>query len=331
MSIKFAVPVTLLGTGMYVPEKIVTNEELSGMVDTSDEWITERTGIRERHIASEGEVTSQFAAKAGMEALKASGVTPEELDMIIVGTNSPDMLFPGVGPLVQGIIGASKAGAFDVQAGCTGCVYALVIAAAGIGSGLWNKVLVIGAESLSRIVDWSDRNTCVLFGDGAGAVVLSASGGRNAVLGAELHADGEKRDYIEFPGGLAAKPATHESVDAGEHFVQMKGNEVFKYVNRIIPPFIKDQCREAGLEVADIDSWIFHQANLRIIEGVLKRLGVSAEKAIVNLQKYGNTSAASVFLALHEGIADGRISRGDKVMLVSFGAGMTYGSIILEI
>ena len=316
---------------MYVPEKIVTNEELSGMVDTSDEWITERTGIKERHIASEGEVTSQFAAKAGMEALKASGVTPEELDMIIVGTNSPDMLFPGVGPLVQNIIGASKAGAFDVQAGCTGCVYALVIAAAGIGSGLWNKVLVIGAESLSRIVDWSDRNTCVLFGDGAGAVVLAASNGRNAVLGAELHADGEKSDYIAFPGGLAAKPATHESVDAGEHFVQMKGNEVFKYVNRIIPPFIKDQCREAGLEVTDIDKWIFHQANLRIIEGVLKRLGVSEEKAIVNLQKYGNTSAASVFLALHEGIADGRISRGDKVMLVSFGAGMTYGSIILEI
>lgn len=331
MSIKFAVPVAFLGTGMYVPERIVTNEDLSRMVDTSDEWITERTGIKERHIGSDGEVTSQFAAKAGIEALKAAGVEAEELDMIIVGTNSPDMLFPGVGPLVQGIIGASKAGACDVQAGCTGCVYALVIAAAGIGSGLWKKVLVIGAESLSRIVDWSDRNTCVLFGDGAGAVVLGASSGKNAVLGAELHADGDKGDYIAFPGGLAAIPATHKSVEEGAHFVQMKGNEVFKYVNRIIPPFIKDQCEEAGLDVSDIDSWIFHQANLRIIEGILKRLGVSKDKAIVNLQKYGNTSAASVFLALHEGIEDGRISSGDKIMLVSFGAGMTYGSIILEI
>ncbi len=331
MSIKFAVPVALLGTGMYVPERIVTNEDLSRMVDTSDEWITERTGIKERHIASEGEVTSQFAVKAGLEALKASGVAPEELDMIIVGTNSPDMLFPGVGPLVQAIIGASKAGACDVQAGCTGCVYAMVLAAAGIGSGLWKKVLVIGAESLSRIVDWSDRNTCVLFGDGAGAVVLGVSSGKNAVLGAELHADGDKGDYIAFPGGLAAIPATHKSIDAGEHFVKMKGNEVFKYVNKVIPPFIKDQCEEAGLGVADIDAWIFHQANLRIIEGILRRLDVSEDKAIINLQKYGNTSAASVFLALHEGITEGRISSGDKVMMVSFGAGMTYGSIILEI
>lgn len=331
MSIKFAVPVAFLGTGMYVPERIVTNEDLSKMVDTSDEWITERTGIKKRHIASEGEVTSQFAAKAGLEALKASGVAPEDLDMIIVGTNSPDMLFPGVGPLVQSIIGASKAGACDVQAGCTGCVYALVLAVAGIGSGLWDRVLVIGAEALSRIVDWSDRNTCVLFGDGAGAVVLGASSGKNAVLGAELHADGDKGDYIAFPGGLAAIPATHKSIDAGEHFVKMKGNEVFKYVNKILPPFIRNQCEEAGLDVKDVDAWIFHQANLRIIEGVLRRLDVPEEKAIINLQKYGNTSAASVFLALHEGIAEGRISRGDKVMMVSFGAGMTYGSIILEI
>ncbi|MDO9508804.1 MAG: beta-ketoacyl-ACP synthase III [Thermovirgaceae bacterium] len=331
MTLKFAVPVALLGTGMYVPERVVTNDELTKMVETSDEWIIERTGIKERHIASEGEVTSQFAAKAGMEALRAAGITPEELDMIIVATNSPDMLFPGVGPLVQGMIKATKAGACDVQAGCTGCVYALVLASAGIGSGLWKKVLVIGAEALSRLVDWTDRNTCVLFGDGAGAVVLGVSEGKNAVLAAELHADGEKGDYIAFPGGLAARPANHASVDAGDHFVKMKGNEVFKYVNKVIPSFVKDVCEQAGLDISDIDAWIFHQANLRIIEGILRRLNVSEEKAIVNLQKYGNTSAASVFLALHEGFADGRISRGDKVMLVSFGAGMTYGAIILEI
>jgi 3-oxoacyl-[acyl-carrier-protein] synthase-3 len=331
LALDFAVPVALLGTGMYVPEKVVTNEDLSRMVDTTDEWITERTGIRERHIASEGEVTSDFAARAGMEALKAAGVSPEEIDMIIVGTNSPDSLFPGVGPLVQGKIGAVRAGACDVQAGCTGCVYALAMASAGIGSGLWKKVLVIGAEALSRIVDWKDRNTCVLFGDGAGAVVLGASEGKNSVLAVELHADGALGDYIEFPGGLAAKPATCETVEAGEHFVRMKGNEVFKYVNRIIPPFVKDLCGQAKLDVSEIDSWIFHQANLRIIEGVLRRLDIPVEKAVVNLQKYGNTSAASVFLALHEGISEGKINRGDKAMLVSFGAGMTYGAIILEI
>lgn len=331
MTLKFAVPVAVLGTGMYVPENVVTNEDLTKIVETSDEWITERTGIKERHIASEGELTSQFAAKAGMDALRASGISAGELDMIIVATNSPDTLFPGVGPLVQGIIKAKNAGACDVQAGCTGCVYALVLASAGIGSGLWKNVLVIGAESLSRMVDWNDRNTCVLFGDGAGAVVLGVSEDKNAVLAAELHADGEKGDYIAFPGGLAARPASHLSVDAGDHFVKMKGNEVFKYVNRIIPPFIKDVCMGAGLDVADIDAWIFHQANLRIIEGILKRLDVPEEKAIVNIQKYGNTSAATIFLALHEGLSEGRISRGEKVMLVSFGAGMTYGSIILEI
>lgn len=331
MTINFAVPVALLGTGMYVPEKIVTNADLVKMVDTSDQWITERTGIKERHIASDGEVTSQFAAKAGIEALKSAGVSPDEIDMILVATNSPDTLFPGVGPVVQNMLKATKAGACDIQAGCTGCVYAMVLASAGIGAGLWKKVLVIGAEALSRIVDWSDRNTCVLFGDGAGAVVLGVSEGKNAVLAAELHADGDKSDYIAFPGGLAARPASHSSVDAGDHFVKMKGNEVFKYVNRIIPSFINEVCGQAGLEIKDIDVWIFHQANLRIIEGILRRLDVPVEKAIVNLQKYGNTSAASVFLALDEGISEGRISPGDKVMIASFGAGMTYGAMILEI
>ncbi len=331
MTIKFAVPVALLGTGMYVPEKIVTNADLAKMVDTSDEWITERTGIKERHIASDGEVTSQFAAKAGMEALKSAGVSPDEIDMILVATNSPDTLFPGVGPIVQNMLKATKAGACDIQAGCTGCVYAMVLASAGIGSGLWEKVLVIGAEALSRIVDWSDRNTCVLFGDGAGAVVLGVSEDKNAVLAAELHADGDKGDYIAFPGGLAARPASHSSVDAGEHFVKMKGNEVFKYVNKVIPSFLKEVCGQAGMEIKDIDAWIFHQANLRIIEGVLRRLDVPVEKAIVNLQKYGNTSAASIFLALNEGISEGRISPGDKIMITSFGAGMTYGAMILEI
>lgn len=324
-------PVVLLGTGMSVPTRIVTNKDLEGMVDTSDQWIVERTGIRERRIATEHELTSDLAVKAAMEALNDASVSPEELDMIIVGTNSPDRLFPGVGPIVQSRIGASRAGACDVQAGCTGCVYGMMLASAGIRAGFWKKVLVIGAEVLSRIVDWKDRNTCVLFGDGAGAALFGAGDGEDGVLAAEVHADGSLDDYIEFPGGLIAHPATAETVEQGLHFVKMRGNEVFKYVNRVIPPFVRDLCDQAGLDLSDIDAWVFHQANHRIIEGVMRRLDIPLEKAVVNLQKYGNTSAASVFLALHEGLAEGKISKGDKVMLVGFGAGMTYGAMIIQI
>ena len=331
MNFNRCAPVVLLGTGMSVPTRVVTNRDLEKMVETSDEWIVERTGIRERRIASMGELTSDLAAAAAMEALDAASVLPEELDMIIVGTNSPDRLFPGVGPIVQARIGASKAGACDLQAGCTGCVYGLMLASAGIRAGFWKKVLVIGAEVLSRIVDWKDRNTCVLFGDGAGAALLGVGEGEDAVLAAEVHADGSLDDYIELPGGLVAHPATVETVEQGLHFVKMKGNEVFKYVNKVIPPFVRDLCSQAGLDVREIDAWVFHQANHRIIEGVLRRLEIPLDKAVVNLQKYGNTSAASVFLALHEGMAEGKISKGDKVMLVSFGAGMTYGAMIIRI
>ena len=331
MKFRQCTPVVLLGTGMSVPDRVLTNKDLEKIVDTSDEWILERTGISERRIAAAGDVTSDLAARAGIAALDAASVSPEELDMIIVGTNSPDKLFPGVGPMVQSMIGASRAGACDVQAGCPGCVYAMMVASAGIRAGFWKKVLVIGAETLSRIVDWKDRNTCVLFGDGAGAALLGAGEGEDGVLAAEVHADGSLSDYIELPGGLAAHPATNETVEQGLHFVKMKGNEVFKYVNRVIPPFVRDLCDSEGLEVKDIDAWIFHQANHRIIEGVMRRLEVPLEKAVINLQKYGNTSAASVFLALHEGIAEGRITRGDRVMLVSFGAGMTYGAMIIRI
>lgn len=333
MAVKFSVPVTILGTGAFAPEKVLTNQDLEKMVETSDQWITERTGIKERHIASSDENTSTLAARAGMAALEKAGVKPEELDMILVGTNSPDTIFPGVGPKVQGIIGADRAGACDIQAGCTGCVYALVLASSGIASGLWKKVLVIGAEVLSRLIDWNDRNTCVLFGDGAGAVVLGAGeqGSQNAFLGAELRSQGDAHDYITLPAGGSEMPASPETLKEGKHFVQMKGNEVFKFVNKVLPPFLRNVCAEAGLEVDDIDSWIFHQANLRIVDGVLRRLKVSPEKAIVNLQKYGNTSAASVFLALNEGIENGSISKGDKVMITSFGAGMTYGAVIFQI
>ena len=323
--------VAILGTGAYVPSRVLTNDELSQMVETSDEWILARTGIRERHIAEPGELTTDLAEKASLQALENAGVEADEIDMIIVATNTPDTVFPGVGPKLQGRLNAPEAGAFDLQAGCTSCIYALSVGAAGIASGLWTKVLVIGAEVLSRVINWEDRNTCVLFGDGAGAVLLGPSDGSSGrLLSAELRADGTKHDYITLPGGLVENPASEQTLADGLHYVHMKGNEVFKFVNRILPDFLKELCRESGFSPDNIDWWIFHQANLRIIEGVTKRLEVSTEKAVINLDQYGNTSAASTLIALHEARSDGRIRREDKVLLTSFGAGMTFGAVLYK-
>jgi len=330
LSDRLGIPVRILGTGKYVPERVLSNFDLEKVVDTTDEWITTRTGIKERRI-SEGELTSDLAYKAGLEAIEDAGLKAEEIDMILVATNSPDTIFPGVAPKVQNLLGAVNAGACDIQAGCTGCVYALSMAFAGIGSGMWENVLVIGAEVLSRIIDWSDRNTCVLFGDGAGAMVISAGKGGGCLFAAELRADGSKSDFIKLPAGLVERPASHETVDNREHFVQMKGNEVFKFVNKVLPSFLDEVCEKAQLSSEEIDWWIFHQANMRIIEGVLKRTKQPKEKAVINLDKYGNTSAASVFLAFHDAIKDGRIKKGDKVLITSFGAGMTYGAVIFSL
>ncbi len=325
-------PVFVLGTGMHVPERILSNKDLEKMVDTTDEWIVERTGIRTRHIAAPGELTSDLGYAAGKAALEASNMTPERLDMILVATNSPDTVFPGVAAKIQGRLGANQAGAADVQSGCTGCVYALAMAAAGIASGLWENVLVVGAEVLSSLINWQDRNTCVLFGDGAGAVVLSSSPARAVarILASDLRSDGTRHDLICFPGGLVQNPASPKTLEENLHSVQMKGNEVFKFVNQALPGFLHDSCRNAGLDADSIDWWIFHQANRRIIDSVLKRLGVDPAKAIVNLEKYGNTSAASVFLAFHEALADGRLGPSQKILITSFGSGMTYGDLILE-
>lgn len=323
--------VSILGTGMYVPEKIVTNNDLSLIVETSDEWITERTGIKERHIAAEGELTSDLAYKASLEALKESGTDPEDLDMIIVGTNTPDMLFPGVAPKLQGMLNASRAGANDLQAGCTSCINSLTMASAGIASGLWDKVLVVGAEVLSRVLNWNDRNTCVLFGDGAGAVLLGADiEGKGTVISCDLRSDGNRHDLISLPGGLIEYPASKATLDEGLHYVHMKGNDVFRFVTRILPPYLKEFCEKSGISSDEIAWWIFHQANLRIMQAVLKRLGVSSERAVVNLEKYGNTSAASTLMALHEAFQEGNIKENEKVLLTSFGAGMTYGALIFQ-
>jgi 3-oxoacyl-[acyl-carrier-protein] synthase-3 len=323
--------VAILGTGMYVPEKTLTNDDLSKIVDTSDEWIQERSGIRERHIASEGELTSDLAYKASLAALEKSGVSPSELDMVIVATNSPDTVFPGVAPKVQGKLNASRAGAFDLQSGCTGCVYALTVAATGISCGLWDKVLVVGAEVLSRIINWQDRNTCVLFGDGAGAVVLgSAHAGQGRFISSDLRSDGTKSDLIIFPGGVVENPASEKTLKEGLHYVHMKGNEVFKFVNQVIPTFLKEFVRAENIQPAEIDWWLFHQANLRIVDGVMKRLDAEPEKTWINLDRYGNTSAASIFLVLAELFESGQVKKGHKMVLTSFGAGMTYGSILYE-
>ncbi len=324
-------PIKFKGTGMYVPPKVVTNHDLEKIVNTSDQWIFERSGIKERRIASSEDLTSNFALQAARRALEDGKISTEDLDMIIVATNSPDTLFPSVAARVQGGLGAVNSGAMDIQAGCTGCIYAMTVGASGIASGLWRNVLVIGAEILSRIVDWEDRNTCVLFGDGAGALLMTrGEENETALCAADLRAEGTKHDYITLPGGLAALPASDETVKNRKHYVQMKGNDVFKFVNRKIPPFLKDFCKSCSVSLHDVDLWIFHQANLRIIDGVLHRLDISKEKTYVNLEKYGNTSAASLFIALHEARQAELVKPGGKILLCSFGAGMTYGAMLFS-
>jgi len=323
---------SIIGSGMYLPEKVLTNDDLSRMVETNDKWIVERTGIKERHIAAEAEMTSDLATYAAKMALEDAKSDPSDIDMIIVATNTPDTLFPGVAPIVQGKLGASKAGAFDVQAGCTSSIYALSVGVSGIAAGLWNKVLVIGAEVLSRLIDWKDRGTCVIFGDGAGAVVLAPSDReKGGFISAELRADGTKSDLITLPAGLTACPASFETVNNGMHYVHMKGNEVFRFVIKVLPSFIKGLCKNSSLSIADIDWWVFHQANFRIIENIMRKLEVSVEKAVVDIDKYGNTSGASPLIALHEALKDGRIREGEKILLTSFGSGMTYGSMIYKV
>ncbi|NLI42632.1 MAG: ketoacyl-ACP synthase III [Synergistaceae bacterium] len=325
-------PVSLLGSGIYVPEKVLTNYDLEKMVDTSDEWIRTRTGIVERRIAAEDQVTSDLAYLAAVEALKSAYTSPEEIDMVIVATNTPDTIFPSVAAKVQGRLEAINAGASDIQSGCTSSVYALSFAAAGIASSIWDKVLVIGAEVLTKLLNWEDRATCVLFGDGAGAMVLGVSpDGKNNVISTSLKSDGTKSDLIILPGGLVECPASVEMIQKKLHTIHMKGSEVFKFVNKVLPLFLEQFCEESDLSLDDVTWWIFHQANYRIIESVLRRLEVPVERAILNVDKYGNTSAASVFLAFHEALVDGKVKKGDKVIFVSFGSGMTYGATLMEI
>jgi 3-oxoacyl-[acyl-carrier-protein] synthase-3 len=322
--------VGFLGMGYDVPEKVLTNFDLAKMMDTSDEWIRTRTGIVRRHIAAPDEATSDLAFRAAKRALADARITAEELDLIVVATESPDMKFPSVACMLQERLGAAHAAAFDLAAGCSGFVYACAVVSQMIASGLYHHILVVGAETLSRILNWKDRSTCILFGDGAGAVVLGRVEPGYGILAVSLGAQGSGGQFLNLPAGGSCRPASHETVDAGEHFLHMNGSEVFKFAVKTVPRCTLDVLKKAGLTMADIDLLIPHQANLRIIESAAKRLNFPMEKIAVNVNEYANTSAASIPIALCEAWDKGRIHKDDHVVMVGFGAGLTYGSMAVK-
>ena len=322
--------VGILGIGSCVPDKIVTNKDLEKVVDTTDEWIIDRTGIRERRIADADTATSDLATKAAERALAHAGIEASDIDLIIVATATPDMLFPSVACLVQNNLKATKAAAFDLAAGCSGFVYGVVTGTQFIKAGVYKKVLVIGAETLSKILDWTDRNTCVLFGDGAGAVVLGETKPGCGILGMHLGADGSGGDLLKLPAGGSRMPASAETVNQRLHFVHMDGNEVFKFAIKVMGEAAKSALEDAGLTSNDVDCLIPHQANIRIIQSAAKRIKVPMEKVFVNVGKYGNTSAASIPIALEEAVHSGRIKNQDTIVLVGFGAGLTWASCVIK-
>ncbi|HEX3890023.1 MAG TPA: beta-ketoacyl-ACP synthase III [Verrucomicrobiae bacterium] len=321
---------SITGVGSYVPAEILTNADLEKMVDTTDEWITTRTGIKERRRAAKDEFTSDMAAKAAQRAMTMAGVTGDQIQLIIVATITPDMPFPATACLVQQKIGAKRAAAFDLEAACSGFIYGLEVAQQFINSRTYDTVLVIGAEKLSSIVNWKDRNTCVLFGDGAGAAILQNRENSHGLLTAVMGADGEKADLLFMPGGGSRCPATADSVAAKLHYLQMEGKETFKNAVQAMQSAATEVLRRCEIDITQIKCVIPHQANRRIIEVVGERLGATPEQVFVNLDKYGNTSAASVAIALDEAVSSGKIQRGDLILLIVFGAGLTWGAAVIE-
>ncbi len=316
----------IVGWGKSVPLQVLSNDDLAKMVDTSDEWIRTRTGISERHIAADGETTSTMALHAARQALEVAGLAPAQLELVIVATVTPDYPFPSTACLVQDGLGAAQATAFDLSAGCTGFIYGFSVAADLIASGAYQNALVIGAETLSRILDWGDRNTCVLFGDGAGAVVLQANGADGGVLSTVLGSDGSGSNLLYLPAGGSRAPASHKTVSEGSHYIKMKGREVFRFATRIMSTATRQVVEQAGLTLDDLKLVIPHQANQRIIEASTRSLGLSSEMVFSNLEQYGNTSSASIPIALCEAVEEGRIEQGDVVVCVGFGAGLTWGA-----
>ena len=323
--------VRIAGTGAFAPDNVVTNDDLSKKMDTSDEWIRTRTGIRERRIAADDVFTSDLSTGAAKEALENAGVEAQDLDLIIVATLSPDKPFANTASIVQAKLGNTTAMAFSVEAGCTGFVYIYQIAAGMIASGLHKKALIIGAEKLSAVTNWDDRTTCVLFGDGAGAAVLEACAPEESTyIASKMGSDGNYSDILHIPGGGVAQPLSKENFDEGTQFLQMNGQEVFKLAVTNMAQAAKDALAEAGMTIDDVDHLIPHQANVRIISAVGKRLGIADDKVVINVDRYGNTSAATIPIAFHEQIAAGKIKRGDKVLFVAFGGGLTWGANIIQ-
>ncbi|HLN64559.1 MAG TPA: beta-ketoacyl-ACP synthase III [Symbiobacteriaceae bacterium] len=322
--------VGITGIGMAVPEKVLTNADLEKIVDTSDEWIRTRTGIRERRISEPHEASSDYAVKAARQAMEMAGVTPDMVDLIICATVTPDMPFPSTACIVQDALGCKKAAAFDMSAACPGWIYGTVMAQQTIASGMYNCALVIGVELLSKLVDWEDRNTCVLFGDAAGAAILQPVSEGKGILASVLGAEGAGGVHLSLPAGGSRHPASHETVTNKLHHIKMNGQEVYKFAVRVMNEATVQVLAKAGLTRTDLDLLVPHQANIRIIEGAMKRLELGPDKVLVNLDRYGNTSSASIPVALCEALADGRIKDGDNLVLVSFGAGLVWGSIALR-
>lgn len=321
---------SITGIGSYLPGKILTNYDLEKLVETSNDWIVQRTGIKERHIVENGVITSDLAAQASVYAMEDAGVAPQDLDMIITSTITPDHIFPSTSCYIQQKLGATRAGAFDILAACAGFIYALAVGESLVNSGAIKTALVVGAECLSKITDYTDRSTCVLFGDGAGAVIIQKNPVKHEILSTRLAADGSQADVLIMPGGGAKNPASLESIQQRAHYIQFKGKEIFKLAINNITNLILETADENGLKLADIDLIIPHQSNLRIIEAIMEKLGLPMEKAFVNIDKYGNTSSASIPIAINEARKEGRLKKGDIVMLVAFGGGLTWGSSIIR-
>jgi 3-oxoacyl-[acyl-carrier-protein] synthase-3 len=315
----------ITGVGSYVPDRVMTNDDLAELVATSDEWITERTGIKERHIAAPDQAASDLALPAARDALEQAGLDPAELDLVVVATVTPDMFFPSTGSLLASELGAHDAAAYDLSAGCTGFMYALAQAYGSVAGGLARNALVVGAETLSKIINWHDRATCVLFGDGAGAVVLGRvpEGG---FLGFELGSDGEGGKELSIPGGGSRNPSSAETVAQEMHFLQMNGREVYKFATRVLVSSAEKVLDEVGLTVDDIDLYVPHQANKRIIDHAASKLGIPEEKVFVNVDRFGNTSSASIPLCLAQAVQEGRLGPGTRVLMTGMGAGLTWGS-----
>ncbi len=320
----------IIGTGSFVPEKVLTNLDLERMVETSDEWIRERTGIRERRIADEKQATSDLAYEASKAALKSSGLKAKDIDLIILASVSGDMPLPATACILQDKLEARKAAAFDLNAACSGFIFCLSAASAYIKSGAYKRVLVVGTEALTKFTDWEDRTTCVLFGDGAGAVVLEATEEDRGIVSIKIHSDGSMWNLLHIPGGGSRNPSSKETVRKKLHFIKMRGNETFKAAVRTLENLVTETLKENRLRPSDIALLIPHQANLRIIQATAKRIGLPMEKVMVNLDRYGNTSAASIPIALDEAVKAGRIRNGDYVLLEAFGGGLTWASALIK-